>query len=162
MFFDNFQRVCDERGVKPGRVCLNIGLSKNASSNWKSNHTIPKEDVLEKLAAELKCEVADFFRPETAPPKFHTVYDALAYQSCKDDEAYKSALERMTPPETEVDDDDEEECLVYKGNIYYPDTDEYYVVALMTTLGRRQHHEFMDLVYDFVDERGLDDREGRE
>ena len=91
MFFDNFQRVCDERGVKPGRVCLNIGLSKNASSNWKSNHTIPKEDVLEKLAAELKCEVADFFRPETAPPKFHTVYDALAYQSCKDDEAYKSA-----------------------------------------------------------------------
>lgn len=158
MFFDNFQRVCDERGVKPGRVCLNIGLSKNASSNWKSNHTIPKEDVLEKLAAELKCEVADFFRPETAPPKFHTVYDALAYQSCKDDEAYKSALERMTAPETGVA-DEHIGCMSYKGELYFPDTDEVYVVDLMGRLSRRQRHEFMDLVYDFVDERGLDDAE---
>ena len=159
MFFDNFQRVCDERGVKPGRVCLNIGLSKNASSNWKSNHTIPKEDVLEKLAAELKCEVADFFRPETAPPKFHTVYDALAYQSCKDDEAYKSALERMTAPETGVA-DEHIGCMSYKGELYFPDTDEVYVVDLMGRLSRRQRHEFMDLVYDFADERGLDDAEG--
>lgn len=161
MFFDNFQRVCDERGVKPGRVCLNIGLSKNASSNWKSNHTIPKEDVLEKLAAELKCEVADFFRPETAPPKFHTVYDALAYQSCKDDEAYKSALERMTSFETGVA-DEYADCMSYKGELFFPDSDEVYVVDLIGRLGRRQRHEFMDLVYDFVDERGLDDREGRE
>lgn len=159
MFFDNFQRVCDERGVKPGRVCLNIGLSKNASSNWKSNHTIPKEDVLEKLAAELKCEVADFFRSETAPPKFHTVYDALAYQSCKDDEAYKSALERMTAPETGVA-DEHIGCMSYKGELYFPDTDEVYVVDLMGRLSRRQRHEFMDLVYDFADERGLDDAEG--
>ena len=159
MFFDNFQRVCDERGVKPGRVCLNIGLSKNASSNWKSNHTIPKEDVLEKLAAELKCEVADFFRPETAPPKFHTVYDALAYQSCKDDEAYKSALERTTSFETGVA-DEHIGCMSYKGELYFPDTDEVYVVDLMGRLSRRQRHEFMDLVYDFADERGLDDEEG--
>ena len=161
MFFDNFQRVCDERGVKPGRVCLNIGLSKNASSNWKSNHTIPKEDVLEKLAAELKCEVADFFRPETAPPKFHTVYDALAYQSCKDTEAYNSALERMTSFETGVA-DEYADCMSYKGELFFPDSDEVYVVDLMGRLSRRQRHEFMDLVYDFVDERGLDDREGRE
>ena len=159
MFFDNFQRVCDERGVKPGRVCLNIGLSKNASSNWKSNHTIPKEDVLEKLAAELKCEVADFFRPETAPPKFHTAYDALAYQSCKDDEAYKSALERTTSFGTGVA-DEHIGCMSYKGELYFPDTDEVYVVDLMGRLSRRQRHEFMDLVYDFADERGLDDEEG--
>lgn len=159
MFFDNFQRVCDERGVKPGRVCLNIGLSKNASSNWKSNHTIPKEDVLEKLAAELKCEVADFFRPETAPPKFHTVYDALAYQSYKDDEAYKSARERTTSFETGVA-DEHIGCMSYKGELYFPDTDEVYVVDLMGRLSRRQRHEFMDLVYDFADERGLDDEEG--
>lgn len=161
MFFDNFQRVCDERGVKPGRVCLNIGLSKNASSNWKSNHTIPKEDVLEKLAAELKCEVADFFRPETAPPKFHTVYDALAYQSCKDTAAHDSALERMTSLETGIA-DEYADCMSYKGEFFFPDTDEYYVVELMCRLNRRQRHEFMDLVYDFVDERGLDDREERE
>ena len=162
MFYDNFERVCKERKSNPSRACLDAGMKVNRPANWKATGALPKQDELERLAKVLKCEVADFFRSETAPPKFHTVYDALAYQSYKDDEAYKSALERMTPPETEVDDDDEEECLVYKGNIYYPDTDEYYVVALMTTLGRRQHHEFMDLVYDFVDERGLDDREERE
>lgn len=161
MFYDNFERVCKERRSNPSRACLDAGMKVNRPANWKATGALPKQDELERLAKVLKCEVADFFRSETAPPKFHTVYDALAYQSCKDDEAYKSALERMTPSETEVD-DDEEECLVYKGHIYYPDTDEYYVVALMTTLGRRQHHEFMDLVYDFVDERGLDDREERE
>lgn len=159
MFYDNFERVCKERKSNPSRACLDAGMKVNRPANWKATGALPKQDELERLAKVLKCEVADFFRSETAPPKFHTVYDALAYQSCKDDEAYKSALERMTPPETEVD-DDEEECLVYKGNIYYPDTDEYYVVALMTTLGRRQRHEFMDLVYDFADERGLDDEEG--
>lgn len=161
MFYDNFERVCKERRSNPSRACLDAGMKVNRPANWKATGALPKQDELERLAKVLKCEVADFFRSETAPPKFHTVYDALAYQSCKDDEAYKSALERMTHSETEVD-DDEEECLVYKGHIYYPDTDEYYVVALMTTLGRRQHHEFMDLVYDFVDERGLDDREERE
>lgn len=156
MFYDNFERVCKERKSNPSRVCLDAGLKVNRPANWKATGALPKQDELERLAKVLKCEVADFFRPETAPPKFHTVYDALAYQSCKDAEARDSALE------TEVDDDDVEECLEYDGRIYFPDTDEYYVVALMTSLGRRQHHEFMNLVYDFVDERGLDDREERE
>lgn len=161
MFYDNFERVCKERKSNPSRACLDAGMKVNRPANWKATGALPKQDELERLAKVLKCEVADFFRPETAPPKFHTVYDALAYQSCKDDEAYKSALERTTSFETGVA-DEHIGCMSYKGELYFPDTDEVYVVDLMGRLSRRQRHEFMDLVYDFVDERGLDDREGRE
>ena len=159
MFYDNFERVCKERKSNPSRACLDAGMKVNRPANWKATGALPKQDELERLAKVLKCEVADFFRSETAPPKFHTVYDALAYQSCKDDEAYKSALERMTSFETGVA-DEHIGCMSYKGELYFPDTDEVYVVDLMGRLSRRQRHEFMDLVYDFADERGLDDKEG--
>lgn len=161
MFYDNFERVCKERKSNPSRACLDAGMKANRPANWKATGALPKQDELERLAKVLKCEVADFFRSETAPPKFHTVYDALAYQSCKDTEAYNSALERMTSFETGVA-DEYADCMSYKGELFFPDSDEVYVVDLMGRLGRRQRHEFMDLVYDFVDERGLDDREERE
>lgn len=61
MFYENFSRICAERGISPFAVTQKMGLSRNTAANWKKNGTIPKQDQLEELAKILNCSVADFF-----------------------------------------------------------------------------------------------------
>ncbi len=61
MFYENFDRICRERGTSASAAALAIGKAKNTASAWKRNGTIPKEDELIALAKHLRCRVADFF-----------------------------------------------------------------------------------------------------
>lgn len=61
LFYDNFERICRERGTSPSGACVAIGKNKTTAGNWKRNGTIPAEDILEALADVLGCEVSDFF-----------------------------------------------------------------------------------------------------
>lgn len=36
MFYDNYLKICEERGVAPTRVLVDLGISKSAISNWKN------------------------------------------------------------------------------------------------------------------------------
>lgn len=66
-FATNFKRICNEKGTSPTRVCLDIGLSSSKVNLWNKG-SIPKGDVMVKLAQHLGCTVMDFFDDdETAP-----------------------------------------------------------------------------------------------
>jgi transcriptional regulator with XRE-family HTH domain len=77
-FATNFKRICEERGTSPTRVCLDLGLSSSKVNLW-NNGSLPKADVLIKLARKLECDVLDFFegdadmgalRPVTSKTEF--------------------------------------------------------------------------------------------
>lgn len=53
MFYDNFKKYCDIRGVTPTKVALACGLSNAAPSGWKRRGTTPKADVVAQLARYL-------------------------------------------------------------------------------------------------------------
>ena len=62
-FATNFKRICAEKGTSPTRVVLELGLSSNKVNRW-NNGSLPKADVLIKLARSLDCDILDFFEGE--------------------------------------------------------------------------------------------------
>lgn len=83
MFYDNFERVCAEQRLKPSRACIMAGLKSGRAANWKKSGALPSQEELKLLADVLKCEVADFFRPETK--RIHsTSQDALAAMAMRE------------------------------------------------------------------------------
>ena len=62
-FATNFRRICQEKGTSPTRVVLELGLSSNKVNRW-NNGSIPKGDIMVKLAEKLGCSVMDFFADE--------------------------------------------------------------------------------------------------
>ena len=121
VFYDNFERICKERGTSPSRCCHDAGMGTSRAANWKKSGALPKQDELDRLAAVLDCEVADFFRTETKA-RYRSYEEARAAA----DEAERAARASLTE-------------------------DENYVVDLMRSLERRSLHDFMTLVYDFED-----------
>lgn len=67
MFYENFERICRERGVSPSGALIAIGENKNKPSNWKKFGTVPKQHDLDRLASYLDCSVADFFEDGRQP-----------------------------------------------------------------------------------------------
>lgn len=61
MFYDNYESICKKKGSNASAIAMKIGLARSTSASWKANGTIPKQDVLDKLAKELGCQVSDFF-----------------------------------------------------------------------------------------------------
>lgn len=51
MFYDRFIELCNEKGVKPGRACIDMGVSRSLAAKWKATGTEkPSADVLEKMS----------------------------------------------------------------------------------------------------------------
>lgn len=61
LFYNNFERICRQRGTTPSGAVSAIGKNKTTAGNWKRNNTIPSEEVLVDLAKLLRCDVSDFF-----------------------------------------------------------------------------------------------------
>lgn len=52
MFYDRFLTLCQEKGVKAQRACIEMGVSRSLAAKWKSTGTEkPSADALEKMAA---------------------------------------------------------------------------------------------------------------
>lgn len=49
MFWDNFKKLCDERGDTPNGVCKKLGLSNATATHWK-NGAEPSGKTLNKIA----------------------------------------------------------------------------------------------------------------
>ncbi|RHR52082.1 helix-turn-helix domain-containing protein [Clostridium sp. AF18-27] len=48
--YEIFEKLCQDRGVTPYRVCKETGLTTATISNWKAGRYTPKADKLQKIA----------------------------------------------------------------------------------------------------------------
>jgi len=63
VFYDQFLKICNEKGVKPTPVLKQIGLSSGNLKKWESGSTV-SADTLEKLAAYFGVPVDYFFQSD--------------------------------------------------------------------------------------------------
>ena len=49
MFYENFKKLCDERGTTPTAVALDMGISTSLTSRWKHGGK-PRIETLNKIA----------------------------------------------------------------------------------------------------------------
>lgn len=89
MFYENFDRLCKERGTSPSAAVVAIGKARTLSAGWKKNHTIPKENELKALAEHLGCNVSDFFK---SSEELDMVTDRADYKAMKDAGAPEGAF----------------------------------------------------------------------
>lgn len=62
-FEENLKRICKDRGTTPTAIIKKWGLSTSKVSAWYKG-SLPKQEVLIRLAEELNCSVMDFFADE--------------------------------------------------------------------------------------------------
>ena len=68
MFSDRFEELCHEKGVKPGRACTEMGVSRSLAAKWKATGTEkPSADVLEKMSAYFEKSIDEILGKEKAP-----------------------------------------------------------------------------------------------
>ncbi len=48
--YDIFEKLCEEKGVTPYRVCKETGITTATISNWKAGRYVPKADKMKKIA----------------------------------------------------------------------------------------------------------------
>ena len=66
MFYDRFEELCKEKGVKPGRACTEMGVSRSLAAKWKSTGTEkPSADALEKMSAYFGKSIEEILSKET-------------------------------------------------------------------------------------------------
>ena len=59
-FADNLKRICTERGTSPTALLKSMGVATSKVAMWNSG-SLPKQEMLIRLAKELECSVMDFF-----------------------------------------------------------------------------------------------------
>lgn len=62
-FGKNLKRICNEQGTSPTKVVIELGYSNSKVNMW-NNGSLPKAEMLVKLAEKLNCSVMDFFKTE--------------------------------------------------------------------------------------------------
>lgn len=68
MFFDNFNAICKVKHTTPTAVVKLLGLSSSKVTAWK-NGSLPKEEVIQKLADKLGVDTAAFFTDTPTRPQ---------------------------------------------------------------------------------------------
>ena len=62
-FGKNLKRICNERGTSPTKLVVGLGYTNSKVNLW-NNGSLPKAEMLVKLAEALDGSVMDFFRSE--------------------------------------------------------------------------------------------------
>lgn len=52
MFWDKYTELCEKKGIRPRKLAEELGMSPAGVTRWK-NGTVPRNDVLEQIAARL-------------------------------------------------------------------------------------------------------------
>lgn len=73
-FEENLKRICKEKGTTPTAIMKKWGLSTSKVSAWYKG-SLPKPEMLNRLATELECSVMDFFADEEDLAKKEIVPD---------------------------------------------------------------------------------------
>lgn len=68
MFYDRFVTLCEEKGVKPQRACVEMGSSRSLAAKWKATQTEkPSADALEKMSVYFGKSIEEILGIEKAP-----------------------------------------------------------------------------------------------
>ena len=67
MFWNSFYNICKLKKTTPTAVCKILGLSTGLPTAWK-NGTIPKGDILVKLAEHLGCTTDELLGVQKKQP----------------------------------------------------------------------------------------------
>ena len=73
-FAENLRQICSIRKTNPTALCKELGLSTSKVNAWYGG-SLPKQEVLIKLAEKLNCSVMDFFAGENEEYSFLIVND---------------------------------------------------------------------------------------
>ena len=93
-FADNLKRICTERGTSPTALLKSMGVATSKVAMWNSG-SLPKQEMLIRLAKELDCSVMDFFADDD------TIQTPLNIAEPKDEDesdvlrVYRSLSRRM-------------------------------------------------------------------
>lgn len=69
MFFDRFEQLCSQKGVKTGPACVEMGLSRSLAAKWKSTKTEkPSAEALEKMSAYFGISIDEILGIEAKNP----------------------------------------------------------------------------------------------
>lgn len=79
MFYDVYESLCKEKGVKPYTVAREIGLGTSNVAQWKKGST-PRPSILEKIAKYFGVPVAYFFGQKEPPPAKPEAADPVKQQ----------------------------------------------------------------------------------
>jgi len=64
MYYENFQKLCEERGVKPSTVSRATGVSTATLTSWKQGKYTPKQDKLQKIADYFEVPLEEITRKD--------------------------------------------------------------------------------------------------
>lgn len=59
-FAENLKRICTEKGTTPTALLRKMGVATSKVAMWNSG-SLPKQEMMVRLAKELNCSVMDFF-----------------------------------------------------------------------------------------------------
>ena len=59
-FAENLKRICTEKGTTPTALLRKMGVATSKVAMWNSG-SLPKQEMMVRLAKELGCSVMDFF-----------------------------------------------------------------------------------------------------
>lgn len=62
-FAENINRICKEKGTTLTGLCKRLNIATSKVTAW-NNGSLPKEDMMVRLAQGLGCSVMDFFADE--------------------------------------------------------------------------------------------------
>ena len=48
--YEVFEKLCQEKGIKPSRVAKDCGIANSTFSDWKAGRYTPKTDKMVKIA----------------------------------------------------------------------------------------------------------------
>ena len=85
MFWDNFVKLCNERGVKPNPVAKELKLSSGSVTAWK-NGAEPRDTALQKIADYFGISVSELTKEKKPPNDGGEIKneDAKTNEQCKD------------------------------------------------------------------------------
>ena len=103
MFYENFKRLCSERGTTPTAVAKAMGISTSMTANWKKGG-VPRADTLQKVAdhfgvstsyllGNVQLDLQHFAAKEKEPtvtvdPKLLSLIDSMSEEELADLERY--------------------------------------------------------------------------
>ena len=67
MFYDSFMKICEEVGIAPSRLLIEIGVGKSGANNWK-NGTEPTNRTKKLIADYLGITVQELVNGEIEKP----------------------------------------------------------------------------------------------